>query len=142
MIAVAIFWAACLYMVAVGFVSVSSAVFWPVAGESPARCADELGELKAELLADASARVARGGTIDDHGALRAFLARWDARHHAAAEPCAAQHLARAHADLGRLRHGMETVIRHLDRTQAPLAAAVDEALSTAAPDIAEDPSTP
>lgn len=126
----AVFWIGTLYLMAVGFWSLTPPIFFPTSdAPAPASCVDALRTLKAELSARHAARAAGGAA--SAADTRRWLDDWDARYVAAGPACEGAG-ATPHADLGRLRVRVETSIERIEREQYPLTRRIDHALETLA----------
>lgn len=143
-IATGIFWVLTLYMAAVGFYSIIPQVFAPQAAAwadeaVPDGCGEGLGDLKSELLARASARVAAGGIDDDGRSLERWLRSWDERYLALGSRCEGE-AESAHEALGQLRDRTGTALQRFDDEQAALAHRIDRAIETTLPEEEDDKS--
>lgn len=118
---------AILYLVGVGLASVIPQVFWPdrVALDPSLTCAEGLREMRAELLARSSDRVASLGAQED---LTPFFARWDERHVALEPRCSGSELD-AWELLGRLRQRVDDTLERVDDEEGDLARRMDNTLA-------------
>jgi hypothetical protein len=127
-IATAIFWVFAVYIVAVGFWSITPQVFRPEVTDVPAArsCAEGIESLRAELVARASERLAWVGATDA-SSVRRWLDDWDRRHAALAARCRGPGAA-PHAALARMRHRTESSLHRFDRELEPLDREIDRGL--------------
>ena len=131
-IALGVYWALALYMVAVGFYSVTPQVFWPRStaadiAETPDNCREAIRGLFHELHRRAGTYVAKGGTWGRGLSDQPWWPHWDARY-LAAGPICEETDPDPYTNLGRLRHRVEIQLRQVDRRQARLSHEINEAL--------------
>ena len=129
-IATGLFWVGALYLAGVGFYSIPMQVWNPdTASAAPsAQCGEGLSALRAELLSHTGEYIAAGGG-NDPGELDAWFLDWDRRHAAMSAPCAGSG-EDLHAQLDRMRQGLEMSLRRFDREQAPVNREIDRGLRT------------
>ncbi len=127
-IATGLFWVCALYLAGVGFYSIPMQIWNPdtAAAAPSAQCGEGLSELRAELLSRAGERITAGGG-NDPSELDAWFHDWDRRHAAMATPCASSG-EELHAQLDRMRQGIEMSLRRFDREQAPVNREIDRGL--------------
>lgn len=126
-IALAVYWALAVFLVAVGYLSVVPQVFWPKYPASAARAMPEDCHQGVRLLRDElsarSADFARRGGIDGEDAIDRWLRSWDDRHHAMSPRCRGAER-EAWREAARLRHRIDATLRRNHRDHAALTAAL------------------